>query len=330
MKIEDIVNLTQGILQTTPQVHSVEGVTVFPSKVDRGDLFFSNKSEDIDSAIASGAHAVVYEKASGVEITDREIAWIEVDSLKESAFRLLRYVLLTKEADFALFEAHEMSYLKQVLTHKGNITVLYDRWDKAFEQILNGGGNLFVGSDDQIMKLIKPESVRLTETADGYLVDDTLFKSTFRVEKYIYQEKKVPPFYLDYILKVVSFCEKHELPYSLDKLNYTKHFTPIFIDNKLSRATQSASDKVLIFVDNLEDIVKSRDYVRYQSTWVKSIVLTPPKTKVPNVERPHWFESVEEAIEILKGVHFNYAFIYTQDTQLSSQLVKEESVTTLF
>lgn len=329
MTIEDIVNLTQGVLKTTPEVHSVESVTLFPSKVEQGDLFFGSSQEDIDSAVEANAFAIVYEDDE-IQITDSEIAWIKVDSLKESAFRLLRYVLLSKEADFALLNPHEMSYLKQILTHKGNIAILYDRWDKAFEQILNSSDNLFVGTDVEIMKLIQPESVRLTQSADGYEVSDTLFKSTFRIGKYIYQEKKMPPFHLEYILRVVSFCNKYELPYSIDKLNYTKHFMPVFIDNTLMRVSQGASDKVLIYVDNLEDIVKARDYVRYQTTWVKSIVLTPPKTKVNNVDRPYWFLSLKEAKEILKSTHFNYAFIYTQDLNLRNEISRDEQLGTLF
>jgi len=329
MKIEDVINLTQGVLLSTPEVHSVEGVTVFPSKIEQGDLFFGSTQEDIDSAIASNAFAIVYDDEN-IDITDSEIAWIKVDSLKESAFRFLRYILLSKEADFALLNSHEMSYLKQILTHKGNITILYDRWDKAFEQILNSNGNLFVSSDEEIMKLIKPESIRLTDDADGYGVDDTLFKSTFRIGKYIYQEKKMPPFHLDYLLKVIAFCDKHELQYSIDNLGYTKHFSPLFIDNTLARKAQGASDKVLIFVDNLEDVVKAREYVRYQSTWVKSIVLTPPKTKVLNVERPFWFETPEEAKEILKSIHFNYAFVYTQDANLRNKLIHDEQLEGLF
>lgn len=329
MKIEDVINLTQGTLQTNPEVHSVNGVTMFPSKVDHGDLFFSSNPEDIETAINSNVHAIIYDDED-IKITDSEIAWIKVDSLKESAFRLLRYVLLTKEADFALLSQHEMSYLKQILTHKGNITILYDRWDKAFEQILNQNGNLFVGTDEEIMKLIKPDSVKLTEKADGYRVSDTLFKSTFRIGKYIYQEKKMPPFHLVHVLKVVAFCDKYELPYSLDKLTYSKHFLPLFIDNTLSRKTQGASDKVLISTDNIDDIVKAREYVRFQTTWVKSIVLAPPKTKVPNVERPHWFTTIEEAKEILKSVHFNYAFIYTQDSNLHNEIIVVSETQALF
>lgn len=329
MKIEDILNLTEGSLETTPDVNAIEGATTYPSKVDQGDLFFSSDPREISTAIANGAFAIVYDDAN-LEITDQEIAWIKVNSIKESAFRLLRYILISKEADFHLLDPHEMSFLKMILLHKTNITFLRDDWNKAFEQILNGDGNLFVSTDEEIMKLIKPDPNRLKKEVDGYPVSDTLFRSTFRIGKYVYQEIKIIPFHLDYLFRVVDFCEHYELPYSIERLRYTRHFMPIFIDNNLRTAPQSKSDKVLIFTDDVQNIVRARDYVRYQSTWVKSIVLTPPKTKVENVDRPYWFTSVPEAREILKSVHYNYAFVYSLDKEVFKSFEFHDEGQTLF
>ena len=314
MKIEDILNLTEGTLSNTPQIQAIESATTFPSKVGQGDLFFAASAEDIPAAVDNGAYAIIYE--GDTEILDPEIAWIKVDSVKASAFRLLRYVLLSKEADFYLLDKHEMSLLRMILTHKGNVTFLPNAWNKAFEQILNGEGHLFVSTDEELMRLIKPESTKLTKQAEGYPVSDTLFKSTFRIGKYIYQDIKLVPFHLDYLLRVVYLCDQYELPYSIDRIQYTRHFMPLYIDNNLHTVTQGSSDKVLIFTDDLSNVVRAREYVRYQTTWVKSIVLTPPKTKVENVERPHWFTTVEEAREILTSVHYNYAFVYSLDKEV--------------
>jgi len=315
MKIEDILNLTEGTLSNQPQIQAIEAATAFPSKIGQGDMLFASCIEDIATAVDNGAYAIIYDMDE-VEILDPEIAWIKVTSVKESAFRLLRYVLLNKEADFHLLDKHEMTLLKMILTHKGNITFLPNAWNKAFEQILNGDGHLFVSTDEELMRLIKPESVKLTKEAEGYAVSDTLFKSTFRIGKYIYQDIKLIPFHLEYLLRVIYLCDQYDLPYTIDRIQYTKHFMPLYIDNNLHTVAQGASDKVLIFTDDLANVVKAREYVRYQTTWVKSIVLTPPKTKVDNVERPYWFTSTEEAREILTAIHYNYAFIYSLDKEV--------------
>ncbi len=322
MKISDILHITGGALENDPQVQGIESATVFPSKVEAGDLFFAAREEDIPAAVERGAYAVVHagERPGGL---DEEIAWIRVPSVREAAFRLLRYVLLHKEADFVLLRPHEESFLRQILTHKGNVAFLPREWTKAFETILNSEHHLFVGSDRELMETIRPEVERLVEEAEGYAISDTLFRTTFKVHGYIYQQREMAPFHLEHLLRVVAFCDRHQLPYSLEKVRYTRHFQPLFVDGRLESVPRGGSDRVLIFVDNLEDIVKAREYVRYQSSWVKSIVLTPPGTKVENVDRPHWFSTPEEAREILKKVHFNYAFIYSLERETLRQMREE-------
>jgi len=135
---------------------------------------------------------------------------------------------------------------------------------------------------------------------------------------------------MDYLLRVVAFSDLYELPYSIDRLQYTKHFMPVFINNNLETASQRDSDKVLIFTDDVQNIVKARDYVRYQSTWVKSIVLTPPKTKVDNIDRPYWFTNTLEAREILKSIHYNYAFVYSLDREVFKSFNDTQRESTLF
>ncbi len=322
MTIEDILNLTGGTLQNEPEIQAIKGATAYPSKVEHGDLFFAANNGDIASAIENGAYAVIYQ--GQIEPSDTEIAWIKVESVQKAAFKLLRYVLLKKEGEFYLLSPHEMSMLRQILTHKGNIVFLAAEWNKAFEQILNSSKYLFVSTNEKLLRDIKPEYKKPENEAEGYIVSDTLFRTTFRVEKYIYQDKELIPFHLPHLLRVVHFCQQHQLPYSLDKLRYTKHFLPVYINGRFEAVPRGASDRVLIFVDNLEDIVQAREYIRHQNSWVKSIVLTPPKTKIENVERPHWFETAEEAIEILKRYHFNYAFIYSLDKEVLKSLRNEQ------
>jgi hypothetical protein len=45
MKIEDLLNLTTGRVVSNPTITAINSVTVYPSKVDIGDLFISNNQE---------------------------------------------------------------------------------------------------------------------------------------------------------------------------------------------------------------------------------------------------------------------------------------------
>ncbi|SFZ98147.1 hypothetical protein MNB_SV-5-1244 [hydrothermal vent metagenome] len=325
MKIEDILNLTEGTLSNTPKVQAIESATVFQSKVEHGDLFFSSNQEEIDKAIQNGAYAIVYDDEN-IKRSDDEIAWIKVSDIQLAAYKLIRYVVIKKETAFYLISEHELTFLKMILLHKTNVSFISNDWRKAFEQILNADDSLFVGTNKELMQLIKPDVKRFNKEVDGYPVSDTLFRTTFKVGSYVYQEKELIPFHLEYLLRVIDFCDTHELPYSVDKIKYTKHFTPVFIDMKLKSTRPSNSDRVAIFTDNLQDIAKAREYVMRSNMWVKSIILTPPKTKVPNIDHPHWFNSEEEVRELLKNIHFNYAFIYNADKNILNTIKEEYSL----
>ena len=325
MKIEDILNLTEGLCTNTPQVQAIESATVYPSKVEHGDLFFSSNQEEIDQAIQKGAYAIVYDDESIIQ-KDAEIAWIKVNDIKLAAYKLLRYVTIKKEAQFFLVTPHEMTFFKMILTHKTNIDFISDDWRKAFEQIVNAEGRLYIGTNKELMKLIMPDIKKLERDVEGYIVCDTLFKTTFKVDNYVYQEKMLIPFHAEHLFRVIHFCNLHTLPYDIEKLKYSKHFTPVFIDNHLNSTQASKSEQVAIFTDNIPDIVEAREYIKRSNTWVKGIVLTPPKTKVPGIDRPHWFEDAQEIREILKNTLFNYAFILKAEKHILHTIKEEHTL----
>jgi len=222
MKIEDLLNLTAGEMITEPTIRAINSVTVYPSKVDQGDLFISNDEEEIATAISNGANAIVFADSS-VKITDKEVAWIQVKEIEKAAFKIIRYVLISREASFYLFTEHELSFMKMIVTKKSNVDVLPNDWRKMFEKILNSD-SMFIGTDDVLMKTIKPDVSLLNKEASCEIITDTLFKTTFKINNYIYQEKDIVPFHVDILQRVVEFCDLHHLPYDLDRVKYTKHF----------------------------------------------------------------------------------------------------------
>jgi len=325
MKIEDLLNLTAGKVFSEPTVTAINSVTVYPSKVEQGDLFISNDQEEIATAIENGAYAVIFSDDS-IKIVDDEIAWIKVDEIEKAAFKLIRYVLISREANFYLFSEHELSFMKMIVTQKSNVEILANDWRKMFEKILNSEAKMFIGTDETLMKTIKPDVSLLNKEASCEIISDTLFKVTFKINNYIYQEKDITPFHVDVLQRVVEFCDLHHFPYDLDRVRYTKHFVPVFIDGFLNIKNPSKSDKVAIFTDNLQDVYKAREYVRYNGAWVKTIVLTPPKTKVDGVDRPNWYLDVNEARDILKNAYFNYAFVYALDRSMLPKIKEEYSL----
>ena len=325
MKISDVLNITNGELVNTPFVQAIEGATVFPSKIDNGDLFIATNRDDIPKAIENGAYAIIFEGEMPKEIDD-EIAWISVESVKNAAMRLLRYVMLHKETDIYLLTPHQMSFLKMIATQKRNLKILPNDWLKSFEAILNGDERLFLSTDKELVSIIEPEYKIIDNQEDGYIVNDTLFRTTFRIGEFIYQDKEMAPFHLDYLLETIYLCKKHQIPYSIDRVKYTKHFLPVFIDGNLSSVSRGNSYKVVIFCDNTKDIEKAIKYTREESKWTKSIVLSPPKTKIEGMDKPIWFNSVDEARSIIKKSHFNYAFLYSLDKDMLNKIKNDKSI----
>ena len=325
MKIKDLLNLTKGRMVSNPTITAINSATIYPSKVDIGDLFISNSKEEIEKALKRGAYAIIYSNKS-IEVTDGEVAWIEVDDIQNASFRLIRYVLISRDASFYLLNEHELSFMKMVVTQKNSLTILPDDWKKMFEKILNSDSKIFIGKNGKILKMIKPDILTLNKEASCEIITDTLFRTTFKINGYIYQSKEITPFHVDYLQRVVEFCDEHHIPYNLDRVKYTKHFVPVFIDGFLNISRPSKSDKVAIFTDNLKDIYKAREYVRYNGAWVKTIVLTPPKTKVDGVDRPNWYESIDDAREILKNSYYNYAFVYALDKTILPTIKRDYSL----
>jgi len=325
MKIEDLLNLTAGTMITEPTVTAINSVSVYHSKIEQGDLFISNDNEEIATAIEKGAYAIMFSD-SAVKTFDDEVAWIQVNAIEKAAFKLIRYVLISREASFYLFTEHELSFMRMIVTQKSNLDILPNDWRKMFEKILNSDAKMFIGTDIELMKTIKPDVSLLNKESSCEIIADTLFRVTFKINNFIYQEKEITPFHVDILQRVVEFCDLHHFPYDLDRVKYTKHFVPVFIDGFLNVMTPSKSDKVAIFTDNLGDIYKAREYVRYNGAWVKTVVLTPPKTKVDGVDRPNWYFHVDEARDILKNAYFNYAFVYALDRTMLPKIKEEYSL----
>jgi ferrochelatase len=325
MTIVDLLNLTAGTLITEPNITAINSVTVYPSKVEQGDLFISNDKEEIARALENGANGIIYSDTE-MKTTDDEVAWIQVDDIQKAAFKLIRYVLISREASFYLFTEHELSFMKMIVTQKSNVDILPSDWRKMFEKILNSEAKMFIGTDEVLMKMIKPDVAILNKEASCEIITDTLFKVTFKINNYIYQEKDITPFHVDILQRVVEYCDLHHFPYDLDRVRYTKHFVPVFIDGFLNTTNPSKSDRVAIFTDNLQDVNKAREYVRYNGAWVKTIVLTPPKTKVDGVDRPNWYLDIDEARDILKNAYYNYAFVYALDRAILPKIKEDYSL----
>jgi len=311
MKIEKLLEIVEGTLTNNTKKEEVFNATVISKKVTEDDLFIGSNEEDIKEAIKNGASAIIHDNEELDIQTDT--ALIKTDSINTAALKLVSYMVNDDEnLYFYLLNPKAITFLKMIQTGRKEVEYLPDEWQKAFEMILNSPKAIFVSNDKEMMQIIKPKIKPYKESAFGYNIEDTLFRSTFRVDKFVYQHKKMVPFHLPYLLKAVHICQTHKLPYSIDKLDYTKHFRPIFIDEESYIQKGEINDHVVIVTDNLEDINEGREYAKTAKvTMSKSIVFTPPKVKVESYTKPTIFRDSVSLVSAVKTTSFNFGFVYS-------------------
>ena len=328
MTIENLINIIGGNIINSPKVKKIESATIYYSKVELGDLFFATENENIDKAVENGAYAIVFE-GENPKILDSEIVYIKVDSILEASNKFLRYVIAQKEAQIYHFEDIELSLLKQISFRKSTIfTILDNNWQKNFETILNSTYDIYITDNKEYAKTIYPQYKKHKNLAHGYIVSDSLLKTTFRLGKFVYQDIEIAPFFIDNLRKVASFCEEKDIDYDIARVKYTKEFKPYFVDKNLNIVQKGTSERVLIFISTLDIIEKSINYLKHDGRWVKRLTLTPPNTKLNSEDRPTWYENTKEAQEILKNNYFHYAFCYKLSLE---DIVNKDSINpTLF
>ncbi|RUM68077.1 MAG: hypothetical protein DSZ05_01710 [Sulfurospirillum sp.] len=321
MTIEAIAACINATVTHTGVSHEVFRATVYARECEGEDLCFVRDLSEAKEAVQKGAGAVVYADET-CESVLRNVTALKVADLKEAAFSLAGYVVSDEDASFELLSEKQMTFLKMILQQKSNIAILPDDWRKAFTLIMESGKRLFAGTDESMLKALRKNKKVYDKRAPGHIVSaDSLFRTTFKINKYIYQYKQMTFLHIDHLRSAVAFCEAYELPYSIDKVTYTKHFRPLFLEGEPSVQEVMKNDKVVILSDNLEDILQAREYAADIGHWMaKTIVMVPPKTKVEGVKYPTFYRSDEDILEGIETLGYNYLFVYTEDEGLQHKI----------
>ncbi len=314
MTIENLINLIDGKLISSPSIKKVEGATIFPSKVELGDLFFAIDEESAKKALQNGAYAIVFE--GDLPIEENDVAYIKVTSLQEATIKFLRYIILQKKQKIFYMNEIESALLKQILLRKSKLfAIAPNNWQKRFELILNSNYEIIILNDLECAQKLTPQYLTLEKKCKGEIIDDSLLKTTFKLEKFIYQNIPIPPFYFEYLQKVTAFLKQFDTPYDINKIHYFNAFHPFYINNFLQALPKGKSDKVVIFTNHLPTINKALLYIKKSSKWTKAIVITPPEIKLEENLKPFWAKNNQEVQAILKREYFTFTFCYQFNAQ---------------
>lgn len=333
MTVDSCVEISNGILITPPAISSFTDVVIEISKVTRGSLFIAVNNADIFDAVQNGAYGIIFDKPT--QIIDSEIAWIKVDSIQNSVLRFLKYFVHQSENEFYLTNSFQYEILRKITISK-DILLLKSSNLSNFNIVTRAPkGTIFVSKDKQLLEVIAPAYIdikKIIET-DFDVIRSTMFETSFRYHKRYYEFLKVPQIFLDDFLKLLSLLDRKGILYTLDELNYTKHFFPVFVNKNLKAKEFGESDRVLIFEPNESFVMRSVKYLEENLKWANCIYIFPKEfqSKYSHINKSFFFDNKYQVIEFLKGINFNFAYLGSSDyTAYEDELTQVQQTQGLF
>jgi hypothetical protein len=332
MRLQNLLSLTGATLLSDPAVTQIDAVILQPQKVRRGDLFVAYDTAEIPQAVANGAYAVLFE--DNYPVSDPEIAWLRVDSVKEALLRLLRFHLLEKALhvvgcdDVSLAVAAQMLKDERCYVMQSDLkAAFYDLWELPEQSWV------FVPARKQYEDLfVQLHSLPQHVAVDIDIAEQTLFETSFVLDNVYYDRMQLSPFFLPYLTRVYSFAKNNGLDFQVGGMQGSTHFVPVFVGNDLRAKTFGQGGKVLIFEPDLSLLLEEIDFIRTEAKWAKIVYLLPTasagKFGRNDVFLP--YETQEDIMQILKTVPFHFALIGGQDRHLLDVVHTRNEPQTLF
>ena len=326
MTIDNLVRLIQGELLTTPCISSFNEIKFSVNKVSLGDLFVYTGLEDIQKAVEKGAYAVLFDKDTN--ITDYEIAWIKVKSLKTALVRILRLYLREKSIHIYYIDEIKIKILKSIVLQR-EIIILEEMIFDTFQKLFNAKENsIAICSDENMLKNIYPD-YKTISTQEGYkikIINNSVFETTFIYKEKFFKNIKLPKIFINELQKILFFLEEQNIGYELSNLNFIEnHFDPIFINNKFIQKPFGTTQKVLIFEKNYYMIEKEIIFLKNEAKWAQISVFFPTKNSIKTDMKIFIYKNFED-IKLQKEFHFGIIFDNKKDfiPKLSDETEKQK------
>lgn len=305
MTIDNLVRLVEGELLTTPSISSFENIQFFSNKISLGDLFVYTQLEDLQKAVEKGAYAILFDKE--IQITDHEIAWIRVKSLKTALIRILRLYLREKSIHIYYINEIKTEIIKSIIPSK-QLIILEDTIFDIFQKIFNAKENsLVICSDEDMLKKIYPDykMFGISQKQQIQVINYSIFETTFLYKNRFFKNIKLPKIFIEELEAVLSFLEKYEIVYELNNLNFIEnHFDPIFINNRFIQKPFGTTQKVLIFEKNYYMIEKEREFLKNEAKWARISLFLPKKHNSSKKDTETFLYEDLKDIKSQKNFHF--------------------------
>jgi len=296
MRIEDIVNITDGELVNEGYIKDILFFSDEVKRVQREHLFVSNNIDDIKEAIKRGAYAILFSK--NIDIIDEEIAWIKVEDINESFLKLLKYKLLDK----TLYYTDEITLqIIASINRDKRLAII----DKVNFEYLNED-YIYITSQEKV-KNIAIEKLEIKKELEiiPTKVAPFIIEFNFNNQRY---SLIFPILYLDKLEKALSFFEKFKLAYHLKDIKINR-FIPQFINSRYEKVPFGRTEKVVI-----KGIKKDKYFINELNYIFERL-------KYANVK----FYDNTNIDEFYKD-NFNFAVLIDCDVELKEKEIKENNL----
>ena len=309
MRLENILALTHGKLINDPFVKNFQSIVIDVKYIKRGDLFIAFNEDMIEDAILNGAYGVVFDKPT--QISDTEIAWVQVKDCEDALKRLLRFRLIDKE--IAVYKCNEiiLKLALQIITDSnfivvhGDIKLIHKQlWDLDDKTTL-----LFSPSmcDENLFTNVK--DLFFGNIPSIEIIEQTLFETSFIYDNIFYERQLISPFFMPYLEELLWLYKTLKINYRLRKFTPIDHFEAVFTNKNFEIKEFGTSDKVLIFEPNSSLIDVEIAFLQKKATWAKSIYIIPQAIDGIDNENIFVYENTSKILPILKNNNFHFALI---------------------
>lgn len=310
MRIDNLANLTSGKLQNNPAISLVEGFSFSLKNLRPKMAFICFECNEIivENAINLGAYAIIYE--NNLKINNKEIAYIKVENLQKSVFRLMRFFCGLNELKFFITQDIIFDIAK---TCKGDFKLLRDDIKMAFTQIINAKkGENFISNNPDFIKNFFIINDEILPKKDKIIQNSSLFYTNIILQK---QEQSLifPKIFADEIFGLTSFFDNNLINYKFIKLQNFNHFVPVFVDNNLKVVAFGMSYRAFICENDEEIFIKSAEFL--DKNFSQNIITIAPKNA--NVKAKIYFDNLKEIFNL---PNFHYALILCDKKNLLETL----------
>jgi ferrochelatase len=308
MRIENLLRITDGILQNIPSVQEIESIKIDPLKVQRGDLFLDikNSPQNQNLALQNGAFAIISEEIS--QIIDNEIAWIEVDSLRLACVKLSRYEFNKKNGNILYIDDVQKELLQSIVRHKEFVNLSSNVYQSLVSIRQAGENYKFTCSDERLAFSIDSTCATLKDCFNIEVFDsNSPFYSSFSCNDIFYNNIKLPNIFIKKLCCVIDYLQSKKIEFNLHNICLKEHFSSRFVDYKLNKKEFGQSSKVIIFE---KDINLINHEINYLKKFTNELIVCIPRKYLKYVKLKDIFVFTNK--DDLKNVlanSFKYALV---------------------